>query len=67
MSRGSGLTGDVEVNELTSPQRLDQTILRRTAEASAFLFSRFRKSEQERKSQERELFHFLADVRRTFD
>lgn len=36
LERGLGLTGNVEVNELTSPQRLNMRILRRTAEVSAF-------------------------------
>lgn len=33
---GLGLTGHVEVNELTSVQRLSRRILRRTAEISPF-------------------------------
>lgn len=33
---GLALTGDVEVNKLTSLQRLNQRILRRAAEVSAF-------------------------------
>lgn len=33
---GLGLAGNVEVNELTSLQRLNMRILRRTAEGSAF-------------------------------
>ena len=38
-----GLTGDVEVNELTSLQRFNRRILRRTAEVSTSL-NQFRKS-----------------------
>ena len=36
--RGFSLTADVEVNELTSVQRLKQRVVRRTAEVSASLF-----------------------------
>lgn len=36
-----GLKGNVEVNELTSLQRLNRRILRRIADASPFPFSQF--------------------------
>lgn len=43
LKRKLDLTGVVAGNELTSLQRLDRRILRRTAEVSEFLFSQLRK------------------------
>lgn len=41
LERGFGLTGDVEVNELTSLRRLNERIVRRTAEVSVSLFIQY--------------------------